>query len=174
MPWQHLLPGTGGGKYSSTATRGQAAALCQPPAGAAAVAVAITSGALLQSAVLLQHRDLATSTNSKQQRPGPAGSVAKSWLFSHILQQNLHTLKWNTVFFFFAVMGLPELRLCIIIIMIMSHIIPGISQLQVCKTRHHLKQEKRMERARLMDSVITGPEEGHSELWTVLKIFQSL
>ena len=86
------------GKYSSTATRGQAAA-----PGRCSCSGAASLQWQWPSPLVPSCRLQCCTTNSKQQRPGPAGSVAKSWLFSHLQQQNLiHTLKWN-IFFFFAV-----------------------------------------------------------------------
>ena len=147
------------GKYSSTATRGQAAA-----PGRCSCSGAASLQWQWPSPLVPSCRLQCCTTNSKQQRPGQAGSVAKSSLFSHHQQQNLiHTLKWN-IFFFFSdgitgcLLGPGITTLHHQPYSLMSHIMPGIIHLQVCKPCHHLKQEKRMERARLMDSVITGPE----------------
>ena len=70
-------------------------------------------------------------------------------VISHRHHQNLlHTLKWN-IFFFFAdgitgcLLGPGMTTLHHQPGWLMSHIMPGISHLQVCKTRHHLKTREK-------------------------------
>ena len=135
---QHLLPGTGGPVENTPRLRHGARQ--QPPAGAAAVGLQACSGSGPHLWCPPADCSAAPPTANSSDRGRVCCQVLV--IFPSPTSELIHTLKWNTVFFFFAD-GITESRsLHHQPGWLMTHIMPGIIHLQVCKPRHHLKRKE--------------------------------